>query len=75
MALKQLRTAETVYVSDTIADEITAPPTTEAVFNDFGDMAKAVVFDKILMSANDKTYEVTIDAEGKLAVEEQTEGD
>ena len=86
MALKQLRTAETVYVSDTIADDITAPPTTDAVYDAIGgvdiptdahiaDVAKATVFTKILMSANEKTYEVTIDAEGKLAVEEQTEGD
>lgn len=86
MALRQLKTAETLFVSDTVADDVAYPPTTDAVYDAIGgveiptdahiaDVAKETVYTKILMSANSKTYEVTIDAEGKLAVEEQTEGD
>lgn len=36
---------------------------------------KAYVYDTIYMSANDKTYAVTIDAEGALSVAEVTEGE
>lgn len=75
MALRQLKTAETLFVSDTVADGVAYPPTADAVADDFSNLAQAVVFEKILMAANDKTYEVTIDAEGALAVAEVTEGD
>ncbi len=82
MALRSLRTAETLYVSDALADDVTAPPTTDAVYDAVNGITvptesqiKAYVYDKIYMSANEKTYEVTIDAEGKLAVAEVTEGD
>ena len=36
---------------------------------------KAYVYDTIYMSANDKTYAVTIDSEGALAVAEVEEGE
>lgn len=58
------------------------PPSTEAVYNALGGVSgdipteteiKAYVYDKILMSANDKTYEVTIDGDGALAVAEVTD--
>ncbi len=68
-------------VSDATKNSI-YPPSTEAVYNALGGVSgdipteaeiKAYVYDKILMSANDKTYEVTIDAEGALAVAEVTD--
>lgn len=75
MALRQLRTAETLYISDTVADDVLVPPTADAVNASISTGAKATVFDKILMSANSKTYEVTIDANGALKVTEQASGD
>lgn len=48
------------------------PPSTKAVFDALGGV-KDTVFEKILMSANDTTYEVTIDEEGALKVTEVTD--
>lgn len=61
MAVRPLRTAETIFVSDTPADSNT-PVNAVA--------SAGIVFDKILMAANDTVYEVTIDADGALAVAE-----
>ena len=71
MALRQMYTAETMFIDDGLTDGSNFPPSANAVHDGVADLAKATVYDKILMSANDKVYEVTIDAEGKLAVEEQ----
>ena len=73
MALRQLFTAETMFIDDGLTDGSSFPPSANAVHDGVGALAKATVFDKILMAANDKVYEVTIDAEGKLDVAEQTE--
>lgn len=73
MALRQLFTAETMFIDDGLTDGSSFPPSADAVHDGVGALAKATVFDKILMSANDKTYEVTIDEDGALAVTEQTE--
>lgn len=71
MALRQMHTAETMFIDDGLTDGSSFPPSADAVHDGVATLAKATVFDKILMSANDKVYEVTIDAEGKLAVAEQ----
>ena len=71
MALRQMLTAETMFIDDGLTDGSNFPPSANAVHDGVADLAKATVYDKILMAANDKVYEVTIDAEGKLAVEEQ----
>ena len=71
MALRQLFTAETMFIDDGLTDGSSFPPSADAVHDGVADLAKATVFDKILMAANDKVYEVTIDAEGKLDVAEQ----
>ena len=71
MALRQLHTAETMYIDDGLTDGSSFPPSADAVHDGVASLAKATVFDKILMAANDKVYEVTIDAEGKLDVAEQ----
>lgn len=78
MAVRPLRTAETLYISDSLADGVDAPPTTNAVYDAIPTVPteaqiKAYVYDKILMAANDKTYEVTIDSNGALAVAEVSE--
>lgn len=75
MALRQLFTAETMFIDDGLTDGSNYPPSADAVHDGVGALAKATVFDKILMSANDTTYELTIDAEGKLDISEVTEGD
>lgn len=71
MALRQLHTAETMFIDDGLTDGSNFPPSADAVHDGVGALAKATVFDKILIAANDKVYEVTIDAEGKLDVAEQ----
>ena len=71
MALRQMHTAETMFIDDGLTDGSSFPPSADAVHDGVGALAKATVFDKILMAANDKVYEVTIDAEGKLDVAEQ----
>lgn len=71
MALRQLHTAETMFIDDGLTDGSSFPPSADAVHDGVAGLAKATVFDKILMAANDKVYEVTIDAEGKLDVAEQ----
>ena len=71
MALRQMLTAETMFIDDGLTDGSNFPPSANAVHDGVADLAKATVYNKILMAANDKVYEVTIDAEGKLAVEEQ----
>ena len=71
MALRQMLTAETMFIDDGLTDGSNFPPSANAVHDGVADLATATVYDKILMAANDKVYEVTIDAEGKLAVEEQ----
>lgn len=71
MALRQMFTAETMFIDDGLTDGSNFPPSANAVHDGVADLAKATVYDKILMSANDKVYEVTIDAEGKLDVAEQ----
>ena len=71
MALRQLHTAETMFIDDGLTDGSNFPPSADAVHDGVASLAKATVFDKILMAANDKVYEVTIDAEGKLDVAEQ----
>lgn len=71
MALRQLHTAETMFIDDGLTDGSNFPPSADAVHDGVAGLAKATVFDKILMAANDKVYEVTIDAEGKLDVAEQ----
>ena len=73
MALRQLHTAETMFIDDGLTDGSSFPPSADAVHDGVAGLAKATVFDKILMAANDKVYEVTIDAEGKLDVAEQQE--
>ena len=57
-----------------------APPTADAVNSAIGGVdvpteaeIKAYVYTKILMSANDKVYAVTIDSDGALAVAEETD--
>lgn len=71
MALRQLHTAETMFIDDGLTDGSSFPPSADAVHDGVASLAKATVFDKILMAANDKVYEITIDAEGKLDVAEQ----
>lgn len=71
MALRQLRTAEVMFIDDGLTDGSNFPPSADAVHDGVGALAKATVFDKILMAANDKVYEVTIDDKGALAVAEQ----
>ena len=71
MALRQLHTAETMFIDYGLTDGSSFPPSADAVHDGVASLAKATVFDKILMAANDKVYEVTIDAEGKLDVAEQ----
>lgn len=71
MALRQLHTAETMFIDDGLTDGSSFPPSADAVHDGVAGLAKATVFDKILMAANEKVYEVTIDAEGKLDVAEQ----
>ena len=71
MALRQLFTAETMFIDDGLTDGSSFPPSADAVHDGVGVLAKATIFDKILMSANDKVYEVTIDEDGALAVAEQ----
>lgn len=71
MALRQMFTAETMFIDDGLTDGSNYPPSANAVHDGVGTLAKATVYDKILMAANDKVYEVTIDAEGKLDVAEQ----
>ena len=71
MALRQMFTAETMFIDDGLTDGSNFPPSANAVHDGVADLAKATVYDKILMSANDKVYEVTIDSDGALAVEEQ----
>ena len=71
MALRQMHTAETMFIDDGLTDGSSFPPSADAVHDGVASLAKATVFDKILMAANDKVYEVTIDAEGKLDVAEQ----
>lgn len=73
MALRQMFTAETMFIDDGLTDGSNYPPSANAVHDGVGTLAKATVYDKILMAANDKVYEVTIDAEGKLDVAEQQE--
>lgn len=73
MALRQMHTAETMFIDDGLTDGSSFPPSADAVHDGVAGLAKATVFDKILMAANDKVYEVTIDAEGKLDVAEQQE--
>ena len=71
MALRQLHTAETMFIDDGLTDGSSFPPSADAVHDGVAGLAKATVFDKILIAANEKVYEVTIDAEGKLDVAEQ----
>lgn len=71
MALRQMHTAETMFIDDGLTDGSSFPPSADAVHDGVASLAKATVFDKILMAANDKVYEITIDAEGKLDVAEQ----
>ena len=77
MALRQLHTAETMFIDNGITDGSACPPSADAVHDAIGasvpteSQIKAYVYDKIIMSANEKTYEVTIDAEGALKVTEQ----
>ena len=70
MALRQLRTAEVMFIDDGLTDGSSFPPSADAVHDGVSALAKATVFDKILMAANDTVYEITIDAEGKLDVAE-----
>jgi len=71
MALRQLRTAETMFIDDGLTDGSNFPPSADAVHDGVASLAQATVFEKILMSANSKVYEVTIDANGALKVTEQ----
>lgn len=77
MATEQKFTNETLFVETAITETVKNsknPPTTKAVYDAIGAIdVKSTVFDKILMSANDTTYEVTIDTDGALAVAEVTE--
>ena len=85
MATKQKFTNEVIRYETEITDSVKTsqnPPTTEAVYNALGgatpESPEDHVFEKILMSANDTTYEVTIDENGDLAVaevEEEGSGD
>ena len=81
MALRQLHTAETMFIDNGITDGSVFPPSADAVHDAISasavtdahitEVAEGIVYEKILMSANDTTYEVTIDAEGALKVTEQ----
>lgn len=93
MALRQLHTAEIMFIDNGITDGSAFPPSADAVHDAISastvtdahiaevaqsavtvpteSQIKAYVYEKIIMSANDKTYEVTIDAEGALKVTEQ----
>lgn len=82
MATKQKFSNETIFVETTVVADSQNPPTSGAVYTALGGVTaeipteatiKAYVYDTIYMSANDKTYAVTIDAEGALAVEEVVE--
>ncbi len=73
-----LNTGSTIFYDTEIVEGSNDAPTTDAVYKAIGGVAPidpdTHVFEKILMSANDKTYEVTIDADGALAVAEVEEG-
>lgn len=74
MALKQMRTAETMFIDDGLTDDSAFPPSANAVHDGVASLAKATVYDKILMSVEDTVYEVTVDTSGDtpvLAVAEQ----
>ena len=64
MALRQLRTAETMFIDDGLTDGSSFPPSADAVHDGVAELAKATVYDKILMSVEDTIYEVTVDASG-----------
>lgn len=82
MATKQKFSNETIFVETTVVENSENPPTSGAVYTALGGVTaeipteatiKAYIYDTIYMSANDKTYAVTIDAEGALAVAEVEE--
>ena len=82
MATKQKFSNETIFVETTVVADSINPPTSGAVYTALGGVTaeiptestiKAYIYDTIYMSANEKTYAVTIDAEGALAVEEVVE--
>ena len=71
MATKQKFSNETLFVETTVVADSINPPTSGAVYSAIGGASVAdKVFEKILMSANDTVYEVTIDEDGALAVAE-----
>ena len=83
MAKKQiLSSASTIFYDTEVTEGSNDAPTSDAVYKALDGVTPidpdTHVFAKILMAANEKTYEVTIDAEGALAVaeveEETTEG-
>lgn len=80
MAIRQFFSDEVIFYVDELSAEETYDKevvTASAVadtFTSFADYINAPK-EQILMSANDKTYAVTIDSDGKLAVEEVVEGD
>ena len=82
MATKQKFSNETLFVETTVVADSINPPTSGAVYSALGGVTaeipteatiKAYIYDTIYMSANDKVYEVTIDADGALAVAEVEE--
>lgn len=82
MATKQKFSNETIFVETTVVENSENPPTSGAVYTAIGDVTaeipteatiKAYIYDTIYMSANDKTYAITIDADGELAVAEVEE--
>lgn len=79
MAKKQiLSSASTIFYDTEVTEGSNDAPTSDAVFKALGDIPTPIdpgthVFEQILMSANDKTYAITIDAEGALAVAEVEE--
>lgn len=79
-------TAEIPEVESAVTENSTKVPTSGAVYTAIGSARttieseipteatiKAYIYDTIYMSANDKTYAVTIDAQGALAVAEVVE--
>ena len=78
MATKQKFSNETLFVETTVVADSINPPTSGAVYSAIGGasvagVVAAYIYDTIYMSANDKTYAVTIDADGALAVAEVEE--
>ena len=81
MARKQRYSGEPQFYETTLDATSTYPPSSKAVAEAMTSKVPEIVagtaFEAIYMSANEKVYEISVDAEGKLAcaeVEEESEG-